>query len=73
MYGTIRHYGSDVIYTEVFGDPLVVLNSQKAITELLEKRARNYSDRPAMYMGDELSGLHWDTSHMKYSDWWRMH
>lgn len=40
-------YG-DVVYMEVFGSPVVVLNSVKATTELFEKRSANYSDRPSM-------------------------
>lgn len=35
----------DVIYTEMFGQPVVVLNSLQAATDLLEKRAAKYSDR----------------------------
>lgn len=38
----------NVIYLEVFGSPLIVLNSVKASTELFEKRSANYADRPPM-------------------------
>jgi hypothetical protein len=38
----------DVVYVEVFGGPLVVLNSLKATTELFEKRSAIYADRPLM-------------------------
>lgn len=38
----------DVVYVQVFGSPLVILNSVKATTELFEKRSANYADRPPM-------------------------
>jgi hypothetical protein len=37
--------GSDVIHAELFGTHLVVLNSEKAATDLLDKRSSIYSDR----------------------------
>ncbi|KAJ8072721.1 hypothetical protein PM082_016280 [Marasmius tenuissimus] len=67
-----RRYG-EVVYTEVFGSALVILNSQKAVVELLEKRSSNFSDRPPMYMANDLVGLDWDLGHMRYSDRWRLH
>ncbi|KAJ6621636.1 cytochrome P450 [Mycena sp. CBHHK59/15] len=63
----------DVIYVEVFGSPMVILNSYKAVTELLERRSANYSDRPPMHMANSLMKWHWDLAHMRYSDWWRLH
>ena len=36
---------SDIIYLNVLGTPILVLNSFEAVTELLEKRAAIYSDR----------------------------
>ncbi|KAL1659560.1 cytochrome P450 [Schizophyllum commune] len=37
---------SDVIHLNIFGQPLVVLNSLRAAVDLLEKRGSTYSDRP---------------------------
>ncbi|KAJ8088566.1 hypothetical protein PM082_022639 [Marasmius tenuissimus] len=65
-------YG-DIVYAEVFGDKTVLLNSHKVTTELLEKRSRNYSDRPHMIMADDLMGWTWDFVHMSYGDKWRIH
>ena len=39
------HLDSDIIYLELFGIPVVVLNSAKAAHDLLEKRSSIYSDR----------------------------
>lgn len=41
----------DVVYMEVFGRPIIILNSAKATTELFEKRSANYADRPRL-VGD---------------------
>ncbi|KAJ7779891.1 putative monooxygenase [Mycena metata] len=48
-------YG-DVVYLEVFGKPLVLLNSAKAARDLLEQRSTIYSDRPRLEMAS-LSGF----------------
>lgn len=41
----------DVLYMEIFGSPLIILNSAKAATELFEKRSANYADRPPLVGG----------------------
>ncbi|KAG7087458.1 hypothetical protein E1B28_013424 [Marasmius oreades] len=65
-------YG-DVFSFSVFGSRTVVLNSYKAITELLEHRSHNYSDRPRQTMLVELMRWNWMFSLMEYSDQWRLH
>ncbi|KAF9061659.1 cytochrome P450 [Rhodocollybia butyracea] len=67
-----KTYG-DVFYLEVLGAPMVILNSAKAIDDIFEKRSANYSDRPPMYMVNELMGWAWDFAHMRYTDRWRLH
>ncbi|KAF4621149.1 hypothetical protein D9613_000281 [Agrocybe pediades] len=49
-------YG-DIIYLEALGNRIIVLNSLKAVHDLLEMRASIYSDRPAFTMIGELIGL----------------
>ncbi|KAG6831088.1 hypothetical protein H0H87_006204 [Tephrocybe sp. NHM501043] len=51
-----KKYGSDVIYMEVFGMPLAMLNSRAAM-DLLDKRGQLYSDRPHLPMASEFSGM----------------
>ncbi|KAJ7125680.1 cytochrome P450 [Mycena crocata] len=63
----------DVVSIQVFGSRVVILNSLAAVTELLEKRSANYSDRPPMHMANDLMCWYWDLAHMRYSDWWRLH
>lgn len=38
----------DIVYAEVFGSPLIFLNSVKTTTEIFERRSTNYADRPPM-------------------------
>ncbi|KAG8687492.1 hypothetical protein FRC11_007133 [Ceratobasidium sp. 423] len=41
---------SDVVFLEILGHKLVILNSAEAASELLEKRSSYYSDRPLIPM-----------------------
>lgn len=41
-----KEYKSDVIYVNILGQPVVVLNSVQAAVDLLDKRGSNYCDRP---------------------------
>lgn len=38
--------GSDVLYFNILGRPIIVLNSVEACHDLLDKRGQNYNDRP---------------------------
>ncbi|KAK0480127.1 cytochrome P450 [Armillaria novae-zelandiae] len=64
-------YG-DVFYLNTPGSPTIVLSSSQAADDLLEKRSRNYSDRPDFTM-TKLTGWGRILSFMRYSDQWRMH
>ena len=44
----------EVLYLDVAGQPIVVLNSLKPAFELLERRSSNYSDRPRFIMAQEI-------------------
>lgn len=44
----------DMVYLTAFGHSVIVLNTPKAIKDLLVKRARNYSNRPHTVMAYEL-------------------
>lgn len=43
-----------VVHVSVFGRPIIVLNSRKAINDLLENKSGIYSDRPVLPMAGEL-------------------
>ncbi|KAF7371203.1 putative monooxygenase [Mycena sanguinolenta] len=46
-----KEYG-DIVYLEVFGQPMVLLNTHKSAKDLLEQRSPIYSDRPHLEMAD---------------------
>ncbi|EKM59174.1 uncharacterized protein PHACADRAFT_249435 [Phanerochaete carnosa HHB-10118-sp] len=66
-------YGSDIIYLNIAGQPIYVLNSVQAINDLLEKRSSNYSDRMVMAMCHEIVGWGKNFAFMPYGDFWREH
>ncbi|KAH9958534.1 cytochrome P450 [Lactifluus volemus] len=48
-----KKYG-DLIYLNVAGQPMVVINSQKIAADLLDRRAAIYSDRPPLIVASEI-------------------
>ncbi|KAF7985952.1 hypothetical protein HWV62_43898 [Athelia sp. TMB] len=68
-----ERYNSDILYLDVLGTRIVVLNSFEAVTELLEKRAAIYSDRPRFVMVQDLMGWSGVFSLMPYGNFWRSH
>ncbi|GJE84150.1 cytochrome P450 [Phanerochaete sordida] len=68
-----REFGSDVIYLNFVGTPVIVLNSMQAINDLLEKRSAIYSDRPVTVMAYELVGIDRNFGFIPYGDVWREH
>ncbi|KAF7348408.1 hypothetical protein MSAN_01794900 [Mycena sanguinolenta] len=66
-----KQYG-DVVHAQIFGNHILILNSVKAATDLLEKRAIFYSDRPAIPMVP-LSGGDYSLVLMPHGDRWREH
>ncbi|KAG5649112.1 hypothetical protein H0H81_006181 [Sphagnurus paluster] len=57
---------SDIIHLDVLGRSIIVLDSEEATTELLEKRSSLYSGRPRMPMINELMGRSFDFGFMTY-------
>ncbi|KAF5381245.1 hypothetical protein D9757_007868 [Collybiopsis confluens] len=51
-----RKYNSDIIHLSALGNSIVVLNSAKLVSDLLEKRSSIYSSRPHAVMLRELMG-----------------
>ena len=43
-------YVGDVVHLSVLGQSIIVLSTEQVMRKLLEKRATNYSDRPAAAM-----------------------
>ncbi|KAG7446121.1 cytochrome P450 [Guyanagaster necrorhizus] len=51
-----KQYGSAIIHYRFFGRHFIVLNSVEAALALLEHRSNIYSDRPVVWMYNELAG-----------------
>ena len=47
----------DLVFFHGLGNNILVLNSMKAINDLLEKKGSIYSDRPSFTVVGELMGL----------------
>ncbi|RDB17769.1 hypothetical protein Hypma_001110 [Hypsizygus marmoreus] len=65
-----QEYGP-IVYLEVLGRPLVVLNSADAILDLFHKRSPNYSDRTNLPMLHDLLDLGWFLPQAHYGAFWR--
>ncbi|KAJ6460518.1 cytochrome P450 [Mycena sanguinolenta] len=65
-----KTYGS-VVYLNIAGRPIIILNNAKAAADLLDRRGSIYSDRPENIVASEMmtGGLFFATSH--YGDTWR--
>ena len=46
------------MYFSALGQPTIVLNSAKAVIDLLDRRGTVYSDRPFLHMADMYVFLH---------------
>ncbi|EMD35350.1 hypothetical protein CERSUDRAFT_157058 [Gelatoporia subvermispora B] len=64
-------YGS-VVHMNVFGQHIVVLNTAKAVSDLLETRSSIYSDRIRFIMISLLK-IEWNMILMSYGSAWRQH
>ncbi|EIW84464.1 cytochrome P450 [Coniophora puteana RWD-64-598 SS2] len=64
-------YG-DVVYFRQFGQDVLVLNSEEAVKDLLERRSSNYSDRMDMAVREPY-GLNFDTIFHGHDETWRAH
>ncbi|KAH7333649.1 cytochrome P450 [Rhizoctonia solani] len=64
---------SDIVYLELLGQKIIILNSVDDALELLEKRSAFYSDRPQIPMVAEPTLMNWSTlpSLTRYNDLWR--
>ncbi|THU81267.1 hypothetical protein K435DRAFT_693910, partial [Dendrothele bispora CBS 962.96] len=60
----------DLFQLNMAGQPVLVLNSQKVVKDLLEKRSSIYSDRPKWLVLNEMTG-YMDLPLMRYGELWR--
>ncbi|KAF8652308.1 hypothetical protein AX16_004466 [Volvariella volvacea WC 439] len=68
-----KTYDSDILYLNLAGHGLVVLNSFSVTKELLERRSAIYSSRPKSTMVMDLMGWDFAMVFMEYGPTWREH
>ncbi|TFK28463.1 cytochrome P450 [Coprinopsis marcescibilis] len=66
-----QELGSDVLYINLAGAGLIILNSYEAAIDLLDKRSGIYSDRSQSVLVDDLAGFGYLLSRREYGDAWR--
>ncbi|CAE6438831.1 unnamed protein product [Rhizoctonia solani] len=64
---------SDVVYLEILGNKIIILNSAEAALDVLEKRSAFHSDRPSLPMVKDPTLMNWSglPSVVGYNDLWR--
>ncbi|KAF7343718.1 Cytochrome P450 [Mycena sanguinolenta] len=62
-----KHYG-DIVHLTAFGQHIILLNSESAVLDLLERRSAIYSDRPQLCMSGELVGWSGSVPMITYGD-----
>ncbi|KAK7046845.1 cytochrome P450 [Favolaschia claudopus] len=68
-----NRYNSDVVSMKLAGTQFIILNSAKAIQDLLIKRSNIYSDRPYSTMIIDLIETTWLIVFMNNNDRWKIH
>ncbi|KAH9897587.1 cytochrome P450 [Xylariomycetidae sp. FL2044] len=67
-----KQYDSDIVYFNVLGNHMVVLNTQKVANEILDKRGANYQDRPRFVLFDVM-GWGLTLTFLPYGPRFRLH
>ncbi|VDC03998.1 unnamed protein product [Peniophora sp. CBMAI 1063] len=65
------HKYGPIMHVSALGQSLIIVNDASIATELLERRAKLYSERPTLPMGGELSGWDHTLVLLHYDDQWR--
>ncbi|KAG2140543.1 cytochrome P450 [Suillus bovinus] len=63
-------YAGDLVYVNVLGNKLLILNDMESVRELLEKRSQKYSDRPSFVMAKYM-GIENNLAFAPYGPDWR--
>ncbi|KIP12391.1 hypothetical protein PHLGIDRAFT_332753 [Phlebiopsis gigantea 11061_1 CR5-6] len=66
-----REFDSDIIYLRMFRTNVIVLNSHRAVRDLLDSRSNIYSDREQMVMMNTLMGWDINFAFKSYGEQWR--
>ncbi|KAF9522915.1 cytochrome P450 [Crepidotus variabilis] len=68
-----KELGTDILYLDMMGQSVIILDSHKAASDLLEKKSSIYSSRPPFTFLNELVDTKYQTGTMKYGELWRLH
>ncbi|KAB5588512.1 O-methylsterigmatocystin oxidoreductase [Ceratobasidium theobromae] len=70
-----RQLNSDIVFLKLLDKKILILNSSKAATDLLEKNSSTYSDRAAIPMIGDSTLMDWADfpSLLGYNELWRSH
>ncbi|KAF8897014.1 cytochrome P450 [Mucidula mucida] len=68
-----EQYNSDIIYYNVAGQDIVVVNTIEAANELFIKRSSIYSDKPSFLMLTTMVGFKWHFAFYPYGEQWKEH
>ncbi|KAH9941412.1 cytochrome P450 [Amylocystis lapponica] len=66
-----REFNSDLIYLNLCGTSVIVVNSIQAACDLFEHKSAIYSGRPYMTMLSELMGFEWHFGFLDYGHQWK--
>ncbi|KZW03027.1 cytochrome P450 [Exidia glandulosa HHB12029] len=67
-----ERYGP-VVHLRILTKDIIVLNSLKAVKDLLDKRSAIYSDRPEWPFANDIIGFDWTTTGMRYGNRVKLH
>ncbi|KAJ3785736.1 cytochrome P450 [Lentinula aff. detonsa] len=73
VFAQMKEQYGDIIFLHGLGTTVLVLNSQKAVNDLLEKKGSSYSHRPVFTVAGELMGLDQSLALIPYGKEWREH
>ncbi|KAF5324094.1 hypothetical protein D9619_011206 [Psilocybe cf. subviscida] len=68
-----KEFDTDILYVNLAGTDVIVLNTAEAASDLLEKRSSIYSGRPRMSFLNDLMGWDFNFVFMDYGQQWRTH
>ncbi|KAF8877180.1 cytochrome P450 [Infundibulicybe gibba] len=66
-----KEYDTDILHIDAAGTSIIVLNSYKAVNDLLNLRSAIYSSRPHAIMVRELMSWDWVLGFLPYGDQWK--
>ncbi|KAJ2934996.1 hypothetical protein H1R20_g2118, partial [Candolleomyces eurysporus] len=68
-----KEYNTDILYLNIAGNDIIVLDTSKVAADLLETRSSLYSGRPYFTMITDLMGCDWHIGALTYGTRWRNH